>query len=148
MTSSEQYFLSRYFFCGYQIVDNWELTEEQKRLRAMNTFLLALDGDVDFRPEAILKVRLKSKQTAESKQTTFQSPSLTIVSTSDGFGLLLRMKLTNLKKEKQSMRFSRTMALSKSDKSDLAKIAMLCSPTPCYRPTLLNGTCPNQNQSV
>ena len=49
--------VSRYFFCGYQIVDNWELTEEQKRLRAMNTFLLALDGDVDFRPEAILKVR-------------------------------------------------------------------------------------------
>ena len=57
MTGCEQYFLSRYFFCGYQIVDNWELTEEQKRLRAMNTFLLALDGDVDFRPEAILKVR-------------------------------------------------------------------------------------------
>ena len=49
-------------------MDNWELTEEQKRLRAVNTFLLALDGDVDFRPEAILKVRLKSKQTAESKQ--------------------------------------------------------------------------------
>ena len=50
----------RYYFLGYDIVDNWNLTEEQKQLRAMNTFLLALDGDVDFRPEAILKVGLGS----------------------------------------------------------------------------------------
>ena len=50
------FLLFRYFFCGYEIVDNWNLTEEQKRLRAMNTFLLALDGDVDFRPDAILKL--------------------------------------------------------------------------------------------
>ena len=56
-----------YFFCGYEIVDNWNLTEEQKRLRAMNTFLLALDGDVDFRPDAILKasVLMKTKDCTE-----------------------------------------------------------------------------------
>ena len=47
-----------YYFLGYDIVDNWNLTEDQKQLRAMNTFLLALDGDVDFRPEAILKVSI------------------------------------------------------------------------------------------
>ena len=27
-----------------------------KKVRAENTFLLALDGDVDFQPEAIIKV--------------------------------------------------------------------------------------------
>ena len=31
-----------------------------KKVRAENTFLLALDGDVDFQPEAIIKVQCSS----------------------------------------------------------------------------------------
>ena len=46
-----------YYFLGYQLQGNTELTEERKKVRAMNTFLLALDGDVDFLPDAIVKVR-------------------------------------------------------------------------------------------
>ena len=46
-----------YYFLGYQLQGNTELTEERKKIRAMNTFLLALDGDVDFLPDAIVKVR-------------------------------------------------------------------------------------------
>ena len=46
-----------YYFLGYQLKgDNSLKTEEEKRHRADNTFLLALDGDVDFQPEAIIKV--------------------------------------------------------------------------------------------
>jgi len=37
-------------------MDNPSLTDAQKEVRAENTFLLALDGDVDFQPEAIIKV--------------------------------------------------------------------------------------------
>ena len=37
-----------YYFLGYQLKGNTELSEERKKVRAMNTFLLALDGDVDF----------------------------------------------------------------------------------------------------
>ena len=33
-----------YYFLGYQISDNAELTEEQKDFRARRTFCLALDG--------------------------------------------------------------------------------------------------------
>ena len=32
------------------------LSEAQKDVRARNTFLLALDGDVDFQPDAIVKL--------------------------------------------------------------------------------------------
>ena len=46
-----------YYFLGYQLKGNTELSEERKKVRAMNTFLLALDGDVDFLPDAIVKVR-------------------------------------------------------------------------------------------
>ena len=46
-----------YYFLGYQLKgDNSLKTEEEKRHRANNTFLLALDGDVDFQPDAIVKV--------------------------------------------------------------------------------------------
>ena len=46
-----------YYFLGYQLKgDNSLKTEEEKRHRADNTFLLALDGDVDFQPDAIVKV--------------------------------------------------------------------------------------------
>ena len=45
-----------YYFLGHQLMDNPDLTDAQKEVRAENTFLLALDGDVDFQPEAIIKV--------------------------------------------------------------------------------------------
>ena len=45
-----------YYFLGYQLDSNHKLTEAQKKLRARNTYLLALDGDVDFKPEAISKL--------------------------------------------------------------------------------------------
>ena len=45
-----------YYFLGFQLDANPELTEAQKKLRAKNTYLLALDGDVDFKPEAITKL--------------------------------------------------------------------------------------------
>jgi hypothetical protein len=35
---------------------NDSLSEAQKDIRARNTFLLALDGDVDFQPDAIVKL--------------------------------------------------------------------------------------------
>ena len=37
-----------YYFLGHKLVDNENLTEQQKRARKRNTYLLALDGDVDF----------------------------------------------------------------------------------------------------
>lgn len=45
-----------YYFLGHKIADNPSLTEDQKDLRAQNTYLLALDGDVDFQPDAIIKL--------------------------------------------------------------------------------------------
>ena len=58
-----------YYFLGHQLMDNPNLTDAQKevgdwqrspkKVRAENTFLLALDGDVDFQPEAIIKVGLR-----------------------------------------------------------------------------------------
>jgi chitin synthase len=37
-------------------MENPRLTDQQKEVRAENTYLLALDGDVDFQPEAIIKL--------------------------------------------------------------------------------------------
>jgi chitin synthase len=45
-----------YYFLGYRLEANSSLTQAQKELRARNTFLLALDGDVDFQPDAIIKL--------------------------------------------------------------------------------------------
>ena len=45
-----------YYFLGYELMENKNLTTESKEIRSENTFLLALDGDVDFQPEAIIKV--------------------------------------------------------------------------------------------
>ena len=45
-----------YYFLGYQLMDNESLSKASKEVRSENTFLLALDGDVDFQPEAIIKV--------------------------------------------------------------------------------------------
>ena len=42
-----------YYFLGFQLAD---LTPARRELRAKNTFLLALDGDVDFQPEAVIKL--------------------------------------------------------------------------------------------
>ena len=41
---------------GYMLEANDSLSEAQKDIRARNTFLLALDGDVDFQPDAIVKL--------------------------------------------------------------------------------------------
>lgn len=35
-------------------MNNSEIKDEDKPTAALNTYLLALDGDVDFRPEAVL----------------------------------------------------------------------------------------------
>jgi chitin synthase len=43
-------------FTGYLLEANDSLSEAQKDIRARNTFLLALDGDVDFQPDAIVKL--------------------------------------------------------------------------------------------
>ena len=45
-----------YYFIGFQLLENNKLSEKQREVRAYNTFLLALDGDVDFLPEAVFKV--------------------------------------------------------------------------------------------
>ena len=45
-----------YYFLGHKLVDNDKLTERQKLARKRNTYLLALDGDVDFQPDAIIKL--------------------------------------------------------------------------------------------
>ena len=37
-----------YYLLGYLLVDNPKLSEERKEARAENTYLLALDGDIDF----------------------------------------------------------------------------------------------------
>ena len=44
------------FFLGHQIDSNEKLTAAQKKMRARNTYLLALDGDVDFQHDAIIKL--------------------------------------------------------------------------------------------
>ena len=37
-----------YYFLGHRLEDNMNLTDQQKKARKQNTYLLALDGDVDF----------------------------------------------------------------------------------------------------
>ncbi|ESO98138.1 hypothetical protein LOTGIDRAFT_143023 [Lottia gigantea] len=41
-----------YYFLGFQLL-NQKLSMKRKKVRAENTFLLALDGDVDFQPMAV-----------------------------------------------------------------------------------------------
>ena len=45
-----------YFLLGYQIEANEKLTATQKKMRLRNTYLLALDGDVDFQSDAVIKL--------------------------------------------------------------------------------------------
>ena len=42
-----------YYFLTYQLLGNQYLTKRQKQKKAENTFLMALDGDVDFEPKAV-----------------------------------------------------------------------------------------------
>ena len=61
-----------YYFLGFQLDANPELTEAQKKLRAKNTYLLALDGDVDFKPEAITKLVDLMKRNPVSRHSFFK----------------------------------------------------------------------------
>ncbi|XP_048522963.1 chitin synthase chs-2 [Dendroctonus ponderosae] len=42
-----------YYLLGHKIVDNDEYDETRVANRSKNTFLLALDGDIDFQPDAV-----------------------------------------------------------------------------------------------
>ena len=42
-----------YYFLAHQLLGQ-RIDDTRKRTRAQNTFLLALDGDVDFQPQALL----------------------------------------------------------------------------------------------
>lgn len=45
-----------YYLLGHQLMEDQTLSSARKELRAANTFLLCLDGDVDFQPESVLKL--------------------------------------------------------------------------------------------
>ena len=45
-----------YYFLGFQLYENTDIEIKDKDKKAANTFLLALDGDVDFLPDAVIKV--------------------------------------------------------------------------------------------
>ncbi|ODN00837.1 Chitin synthase 1 [Orchesella cincta] len=42
-----------YYLLGYRLTDRPDLTTDRKEVIAENTFLLALDGDIDFQPKAV-----------------------------------------------------------------------------------------------
>ena len=54
-----------YYLLGYKIMERPDLSEESKQTRADNTYLLALDGDIDFQPDAVLRLvdRMKKGRT-------------------------------------------------------------------------------------
>ena len=54
-----------YYLLGYKIMERPDLSDESKQTRADNTFLLALDGDIDFQPDAVLRLvdRMKKGRT-------------------------------------------------------------------------------------
>ena len=43
-----------YYFLGELLMNNPLFSKEDKIIAGRNTYLLALDGDVDFKPEAVL----------------------------------------------------------------------------------------------
>lgn len=44
-----------YYLLGYKLMGDDDIGEiDDKQIRADNTFLLALDGDIDFQPKAVL----------------------------------------------------------------------------------------------
>jgi chitin synthase len=42
-----------YYFMAYKLMNIPQKTKREKRKIAENTFILALDGDVDFQPKAV-----------------------------------------------------------------------------------------------
>ena len=42
-----------YYFLTHQLLGDEKLSRRQKQKKAENTFLMALDGDVDFEPKAV-----------------------------------------------------------------------------------------------
>lgn len=42
-----------YYLLGHRLMDNDELTRQSKWKRGANTYILALDGDIDFQPKAV-----------------------------------------------------------------------------------------------
>ena len=46
-----------YYLLGYKLLNtgkNEGLSDESRHIRSQNTFILALDGDIDFLPDAVL----------------------------------------------------------------------------------------------
>ena len=43
-----------YYLLGYKLME-LPISDARKQARAENTYLLALDGDVDFQPEAVTR---------------------------------------------------------------------------------------------
>ena len=43
-----------YYLLGYKLMD-LPIPDERKQVMAENTYLLALDGDIDFQPEAVTR---------------------------------------------------------------------------------------------
>ena len=46
-----------YYLLGYKLMD-LPISDARKQAKAENTYLLALDGDVDFQPEAVLRYNI------------------------------------------------------------------------------------------
>jgi len=42
-----------YYLLGFKLMDDQTLNPARKETKAHNTFLLALDGDIDFQPKAV-----------------------------------------------------------------------------------------------
>ena len=47
-----------YYFLGHRLEDNMNLTDQQKKARKHNTYLLALDGDVDFQVKSVSSIQI------------------------------------------------------------------------------------------
>lgn len=42
-----------YYLLGHRLIERSEWTPDEKQIRANNTYILALDGDIDFQPKAV-----------------------------------------------------------------------------------------------
>lgn len=42
-----------YYLLGHRLIDNDEFDENRVKVRSKNTYLMALDGDIDFQPDAV-----------------------------------------------------------------------------------------------
>ena len=43
-----------YYLLGELLMNNPNMSDKQKEKAAMNTYLLALDGDIDFKPDSVM----------------------------------------------------------------------------------------------